>query len=493
MESLHDKCGIVGIYTRNPREKLEAEQNLLLSLAALQHRGQESAGIAVYDDEGSLFYHSGMGKVQEVFSNGYPDTFPLMRCGIGHVRYSTAGASSIENAGPFVVGEMHNPAASLALAHNGNIINTDVLRAWNPHHFTASTTDSEIIANLLLYDTGSSLRERLSNVIPRLRGAYTLTILAEGRLYAFRDPWGLRPLCIGYTSDSWVVASESCALDRIDAKFMRQVEPGELITIDEEGIQSEVMVPAAVARLCVFEPIYFADATSQLNGTATYSIRQEIGRELAREHLRRADYVVPVPETAIPAAIAYAEATGIPYEQLIIKNRYSDRTFIKPSQHERKKALAQKFSFVKTKIMGARLIIVDDSIVRGNTLQHLVTNLRRLGAREIHLLSSAPPLRYTCHFGIDIPKETELIAVGRDPQDIAEELNADSVGYLSLTGLNTALKNAHGLSQSSDSSLDCLDDLYCFSCMAQRGWPFRPQSSSKNRHVQIDLLPVAHA
>ncbi|GCE27616.1 amidophosphoribosyltransferase [Dictyobacter alpinus] len=489
MESLHDKCGVVGIYTRNPKAIHESEQHLLLSLAALQHRGQESAGIAIYNNEDTLFYRCGMGKVQEVFSDGYPDTFPPMKCGIGHVRYSTTGSSCIENAGPFVVRDDQGSIPPLALAHNGNIINTDVLRAWHPHYFTTSTTDSEIIASLLLHDTGHSMRERLMNIIPRLRGAYSLTILAEGKLYALRDPWGLRPLCVGYTDNTWIVASESCALDRIGATFIRQVDPGELITLDDEGMRSEVIATTPISRLCVLEPIYFADATSQLNGTVTYAIRQEIGRELAREYPRRADYVVPVPETSIPMAIAYADATNIPYEQLITRNRYSDRTFIKPTQNERLKALAQKFSFVKAKILGARLIIVDDSIVRGNTLKHLASHLRQLGAREIHLLSSSPPLRHTCHFGIDIPKETELIAAGRDTQEIAEELQVDSVGYLSLRGLNTALKNAHRTPLSSESSVDCLDEQYCFSCMALRGWPFRPQSRM-NTPLQADLLPV---
>lgn len=489
MESLHDKCGVVGIYTRHPQATRESERHLLLSLAALQHRGQESAGIALYDRNDTIFSYCGMGKVQEVFPTGYPATFPPMKCGIGHVRYSTTGSSTIENAGPFIVkDEERSIAQSLALAHNGNIMNTDVLRAWHPHYFTTSTTDSEIIAYLLLYAPGRSIRERVMSVIPRLRGAYSLTILAEGKLYALRDPWGLRPLCVGYTEHSWIVASESCALDRIGATFIRQIEPGEFITIDEEGIRSEVVASAPVSRLCVFEPIYFADATSQFQGTATYTIRQEIGRELAREHPRHADYIVPVPDTAIPMAIAYADATHIPYEQIITKNRYSDRTFIKPSHHERTTALAQKFSFVKTKIFGARLVIVDDSIVRGNTLKYLASHLRQLGAQEIHLLSSSPPLRHPCHFGIDIPQEIELVAAGRDTQEIAEILQVDSVGYLSLEGLNAALKNAQGLTQHDD----CLDAQYCFSCMAQRGWPFRPQGN-RNAPIQIDLLPVLPA
>lgn len=493
MESLHDKCGIVGVYARGPRGVPVSEQALLLSLAALQHRGQESAGIAVYTKEGFLFHQKGMGKVREVFSGGYPANFPTMKCGIGHVRYSTTGASCIENAGPFVVGAVRNPRTSLALAHNGNLINTDVLRAWYPQAFSTSTTDSEIIAYLLHTENGRSMRECLINVIPRLRGAYCLTILSEGKLYAFRDPWGLRPLCLGYTDESWIVASESCALDRVGATFIRQAKPGELITIDEEGLQSEIIAPAALPRLCVFETIYFADATSQLNGVDTYSMRQEFGRELAREHHRLADYVVPVPETAIPAAIGYADATGIPYEHAIMKNRDSDRTFLKPSQDERQKALAQKFSFVKSKIAGARLVIVDDSIVRGNTLRQLITSLRQQGAREIHLLSSAPPLRYACHFGIDIPEESELIAARpdlQDARDIAEELGADSLGYLSLAGLNTALKTAKGLPHSEEHSVDFLDDHYCYSCMAQRGWPFRLQSS-RSGQAQGTPLPLA--
>lgn len=491
MERLHDKCGVVGIYVRNIHVASDAEQDLILSLAALQHRGLESAGIAIYDEKSALFRQSGMGKVRDVFSNGYPDTFPAMQCGIGHVRYSTAGASCGENAGPFVVGTTDNPLAALALAHNGNIINIEELHSLYPQDFFDSTTDSEIIAFLLFFAPGLSLRERLLHTIPRLRGAYALTILADSKLYAFRDPWGLRPLCLGYTQNSWVVASESCALDRIQAQFIRQIEPGELITIDERGMRSEIIVPTALSRLCVFEPIYFAAATSRMNETDTYSVRQALGRELAQEHPRRGDYVVPIPETAIPAAIGYAAATGIPYEPIIIKNSGSDRTFIKPSQHERLDALQQKFSFVTSKIAGARLILVDDSIVRGNTVKYLVTSLRRFGAKEIHLLSSSPALRHPCRFGIDIPQVSELIAANQTLDAIAVELGVDSLGYLNLDGLSKALSFAEGTFHKDNQKSDCLDDHYCYSCMAPRGWPFRPQST-KNKQILIDPLPASH-
>ena len=490
MERLHDKCGVVGIYARSINAGPDAERDLILSLAALQHRGLESAGIAISDEKSALFRQSGMGKVRDVFSNGYPDTFPAMQCGIGHVRYSTAGASCSENAGPFVVGATDDPLAALALAHNGNIINIDELRSLYPQDFFDSTTDSEIIAFLLLFASGPSIRERLIHTIPRLRGAYALTILADGKLYAFRDPWGLRPLCLGYTQNSWIVASESCALDRVGAQFIRQVEPGELITIDDRGMHSEILVPTALPRLCVFEPIYFAAATSRVNETDAYSVRQALGRELAREHQRRADYVVPIPETAIPAAIGYAAATGIPYEPIIIKNSGSDRTFISPSQHERQDALRQKFSFVASKIAGARLILVDDSIVRGNTMKHLVTSLRHFGAKEIHLLSSSPPLRHPCQFGIDIPQASELIATNQTLDAIATELGVDSLGYLSLDGLSKALSFAKGTFHKDDQKSNFLDDHYCFSCMAQRGWPFRPQST-RNKQIHIEPLPTS--
>ncbi len=479
MERLHDACGVVGIYAQENAENIDVRHYLTLALTALQHRGQESAGMAVYDSEGKIVHRVGMGKVREVFSDT-GNTLPQTRCGIGHVRYSTTGSSCVENAGPFVVGQEHSYEA-IAVAHNGNLVNGPALREHLPQEVLSSTTDSEAIALLLLYAEGKALRERMIATFPLLRGAYSLVILAEGKLYAMRDPWGMRPLCMGRIGEHWIVASESCALDRIGATFVRKVEPGELITIDDQGMRSEILVKAPRKTLCVFEYIYFSDATTQLNGRYVYGVREALGRELAREHPAEADLVVPVPDSSIPAALAYATASGIPYGQAIIKNRYSDRTFIKPDQRLRQLEVDLKFNLVKPKIDGARLVIVDDSIVRGNTMKRLVAALRHQGAKEIHLRSSAPPLRHPCYFGIDIPQEAELIAAGRSVQEIAEYIGVDSLGYLSIAGLGRAITSVEGTtgeykshSYDDEKATNLLHSEFCYGCMATQGWPFNP-------------------
>src|SRR5437879_866438 len=451
MERLHDACGIVGIYTQvRDGKNIDVRRYITLALTALQHRGQESAGMAVYDSAGKIVHRVGMGKVREVFSDsgiGLPEA----TCGIGHVRYSTTGSSCVENAGPFVANNGSNHYQSIAVAHNGDLVNGAALREQLPSELLQSTTDSEAIAWMLMHADGSSLRERMITVFPLLRGSYSLVILAQGKLYAMRDPWGMRPLCLGRIGAHWVVASESCALDRMGADFIREVEPGELITIDERGLHSEVLLRVPRKSLCVFEYIYFSDATSQLNGHYVYDVREALGRELAQEHPVAADLVVPVPDSSIPSALGYATASGIPYGHAIIKNRYSDRTFIKPDQRLRQLEVDLKFNLVKPKIAGARLVIVDDSIVRGNTMKRLVAALRNQGAREIHLRSSSPPLRHPCYFGIDIPQEDVVIAANRSGQEVADYIGVDSLGYLSIAGLGRAISSAGG---GEDSSID---------------------------------------
>ncbi|HLX58834.1 MAG TPA: class II glutamine amidotransferase, partial [Ktedonobacteraceae bacterium] len=280
MERLHDACGVVGIFAKENGEDIDVSRYLTLALTALQHRGQESAGMAVYDHDGKVVSRVRMGKVREVFSDtgtGLPET----RCGIGHVRYSTTGSSCVENAGPFVVGEWRGQHETIAIAHNGNLVNGPALREQLPQEYLHSTTDSEVIALLLLHAQGPTLRERMIATYPKLRGAYSLVMLAEGKLYAMRDPWGIRPLCVGRIGDHWIVASESCAFDRVGANFARKVAPGELITIDEQGMRSEILASIPRKSLCVFEYIYFSDATSQLNGRYVYDVREALGRELA--------------------------------------------------------------------------------------------------------------------------------------------------------------------------------------------------------------------
>ncbi len=474
MEKLHDACGVVGIFAKDNGTSIDVRHYLTLALTALQHRGQESAGMAVYDHDARLVSRVSMGKVREVFSDtgtGLPET----RCGIGHVRYSTTGSSCVENAGPFVVGEWRGQQETIAVAHNGNLVNGPALREALPQENLHSTTDSEAIALLLLQAQGPTLRERMIATFPQLRGAYSMVMLADGKLYAMRDPWGMRPLCIGRIDDNWIVASESCAIDRIGANFEREVEPGELITIDEQGMHSEILVTIPRKALCVFEYIYFSDATSQFNGRYVYDVREALGRELAREHPVEADIVIPVPDSSIPAALGYATASGIPYGQAIIKNRYSDRTFIKPDQRLRQLEVDLKFNMVKPKIQGKRLVIVDDSIVRGNTMKRLVAALRHQGAKEIHLRSSSPPLRHPCYFGIDIPQENELIAAGRTVAEIAAYIDVDSLGYLSITGLGRAIDSSNGSQRLDDARANAaLHSEFCYGCMAKQGWPYDP-------------------
>lgn len=478
MERLRDACGVVGIYSPRQNRSLDVRRYLTLALTALQHRGQESAGMAVYDSTGLIVHRVGMGKVREVFHDS-GTSLPETDCGIGHVRYSTTGSSCVENAGPFVMGSRKGEYDGIALAHNGNLSNNSTLQQMIPQDELGSTTDSEVMAYLLLHAEGKSFRERMIATFPLLRGAYSLVVLNEGKLYAMRDPWGMRPLCIGRIGESWIVASESCALDRTGATYIRKVEPGELITIDEQGMRSEQLVKLPRQSLCVFEYIYFSDATSRINGRYTYTVRETLGRELAREYPVEADLVVPVPDSSIPAALGYAAESGIPYGQAIIKNRYSDRTFIKPDQRLRQLEVDLKYNLVQPKVEGARLIIVEDSIVRGNTMKRLVSALRNRGVKEIHLRSSSPPLRHPCYFGIDIPQEEELIAAGRSIQEVADYMGVDSLGYLSLSGLGHAI-NAAGEVPSDPAEHDGIEMLhreFCYGCMSKEGWPYDPMAS----------------
>jgi amidophosphoribosyltransferase len=486
MERLHDACGVVGIYTgveAHNNERIDVRRYLTLALTSLQHRGQESAGMAVYDEQGRIASRVGMGKVREVFADsgtGLPET----RCGIGHVRYSTTGSSCVENAGPFVVG---GSPAEIAVAHNGDLVNGQELRALFPQEALHSTTDSEAMALLLLHAEGATLRERMLTTFPRLRGSYSLVVLAEGRLYAMRDPWGMRPLSIGRIGEHvWIVASESCAFDRIGATCLREVAPGELITIDDNGLRTERLVRIPRQALCVFEYIYFSDATSQLDGRFVYNVREALGRELALEHPVAADMVIPVPDSSIPAALGYAQTSGIPFGQAIIKNRYSDRTFIKPDQRLRTLEIDLKFNMVRPKIEGKRLIVVDDSIVRGNTMKRLVAALRHQGVKEIHLRSSSPPLRHPCYFGIDIPQRDELVAAGRTVQQVADYIGVDSLGYLSLPGLGRAIHSASYAAELDDATARAfLHSEFCYGCMETQGWPFDPEQARTARPVEF--------
>ncbi len=468
---LHDACGIVGIY--DPNYQIDVNQYLVLALTALQHRGQESAGIAVTDPNGSIATVIGMGKARDVFAGG-TGSLPHTACGIGHVRYSTTGSSCVENAGPFVVGPYGRLFDQLDIAHNGNVVNVEALREQLPASGVElrSSTDSEIIAALLMVASGQTLGKRLRTVAPLLHGAYSLVILSEGRLYGLRDPWGMRPLALGKLGDGYILASETCAFDRVGATYVRDLDPGELVTIDQHGVHSEHFVRESRRALCVFEYIYFSDATSTLEEREVYSTREALGRELAREHPADADLVTPVPETAIPFALAFARESGIPYAEAMISSRYADRSFIKPDQRLRKLEIDLKFNFISSKVEGKRLVLIDDSIVRGNTLKILIAALRRKGATAVHVRIGSPPLKNPCYFGVDIPSQEDLIASTRTVDEVRTYLGADSLGYLSLAGLGRAL-GAHGNPARAE---DYLYRRFCFGCLEQHGYPFDPTS-----------------
>lgn len=465
-EAIHDHCGIVGIYDQT--RQLDIPRYLVIAMMALQHRGQESAGVALLLENGEIFNHSDMGRVRDVFPKGTED-LPTTNCGIGHVRYSTTGSSCVENAAPFVLRPNRRMVFDpVAIAHNGNVVNADELRAEVRDIVWQSETDSEVIAALLLRAPGESFAHRLRHVAPRLNGAYSLVLLSEGKLYGLRDPYGMRPLSLGKLGDGWILASETCAFDRVGATFVRDLEPGELVTIDEQGLRSEFFLRRSRRGLCVFEFVYFSDATSMLDARSVYEVREEMGRQLVHEHPVEADLVVPVPLTAIPMALGYAEASGLPYAEPIIASRYADRSFIKPDQRLRQMEVDLKFNIVRSKIDGKRLVIVDDSLVRGNTLLILIKALRRAGAKEVHMRIATPPIRHPCYFGIDIPTETELIAHSNTIEEIRQFIGADTLGYLSLASLGRATTGA----ETGPAAEANLRHRFCYGCMDARGYPF---------------------
>jgi amidophosphoribosyltransferase len=406
-------------------------------LYALQHRGQESAGICTADGE-SLRNLTGMGLVSQVFHER-----DLAKLGgnlaIGHTRYSTTGGSRAENAQPLVV---NSDRGSLALAHNGNLVNVDEIRAevLQSGVRPRTSTDSELVAHLIAHAPGNDWLSRMRHALARLSGAFCLVMLTSERAYVARDPWGIRPLVLGRLSDGWAVASESCALDTIGAQLIREVAPGELLAIGPDGIHSEQFCsPLPQRAACSFEYIYFARPDSLIDGQLVYASRERMGEELAREHPVEADFVMPVPDSATPAAIGFARAAGLPYREGLVKNRYIGRTFIQPQQSQREFGVDLKFNPLPEVLRDQRIALVDDSIVRGTTTPRIVAMLRRAGAAEVHLRICAPPIRYACHLGVDTAPEQTLIANSHSVAEIRELVGADSLGYLSLDGLVRAV------------------------------------------------------
>lgn len=402
------------------------------ALFALQHRGQESSGIATTSGDG-IWLHTGMGLVSHVFDEAALSRLPGT-IAIGHNRYSTAGSSRLANAQPMVV---QGSLGKIALAHNGNIVNALPLRQElieKGYHFTTST-DSEVIAYLILDSPGSDWVEKISHAMQRLRGAYSLVILTNDKLIGVRDPMGVRPLCQGKLDGGWVLASESCALDHIGAGLLREVEPGEIVVVDSNGVRTYQGVVPTRRALCVFEYIYFARPDSTIGSRLLYRTREAMGRRLAQEYPVEADLVIGVPDSATVAAHAYSKESGIPFAEGLLKNRYVGRTFIQPDQKIRELGVGIKFNPLKEILAGKRLVVVDDSIVRGTTTPHVISLLRKAGAKEIHMRVCAPPICYPCFFGVDMATRWELIAARKTIPEIREFIGADSLGYLSLDGL----------------------------------------------------------
>ncbi len=438
-ESPHEACGVVGVYAPGH----DVARIAFYGLFALQHRGQESAGIATATGR-RIHLHTSLGLVSQSFRESDLERLEG-HIAIGHTRYSTTGSTLLQNAQPML---SRNGDLELALGHNGNVINALELRQelqeWGC--VFVSTTDTEVIAHLLAWAPGEEWPEKVSYMMRRLQGAYSLVVITKDTLMGIRDPHGVRPLCIGKLNGGWVIASESCALDHVGAQYLREVDPGEAVIIDKEGFTSvqcagELPRPAP----CVFEHIYFARPDSILGGTLAYASRQSMGAQLAREHPVEADVVIGIPDSATAAAVGFAQESGIPYSEGLVKNRYVGRTFIEPDQRLRDLGVRMKFNPLLEVISGRRVIIVDDSIVRGTTTPHVVSLVRRAGAREVHVRVCAPPIRFPCHFGVDMATRRELLAANNTVEEIRRFIGADSLGYLSMEGL---LKSVGGSSQS---------------------------------------------
>lgn len=429
----HEACGVCGLFAPG----LDAARMAFFALYALQHRGQESAGICTAE-HGIAHIHKGLGLVSQIFNE---DNLRTLKgsLAIGHNRYSTTGSGSrLTNAQPYLIETALGP---LGIAHNGNLTNTPELRRELLQRGVGltSSSDSEVITQMLAGATGETWAARIQDFMTRARGAYALTILTKDAIYAARDPWGFRPLCLGRLNGSgWVVASESCALGTIDAAFEREIAPGEIVRLDRDGLKSWQTEPAQTSALCIFEYVYFARPDSIIEGCSVHGVRRKMGAELAREHPVDADMVIGVPDSATAHAIGYAAESGIPYGEGLIKNRYIGRTFIQPDERLRRRKVALKYNPLPD-LSGQRIVLVDDSIVRGTTSGPIVALLRHAGAQEIHMRVASPPIRYPCFMGVDMATQEELIAARKSIDEIAAHIHADTLGYLSLAGMQRAV------------------------------------------------------
>ncbi len=433
-EKPREACGIFGAYTPSDEAALLARDGIF----ALQHRGQESAGIAASNGT-ELNVEADMGLVAQVFARDDLTTLPG-HLAIAHTRYSTTGSNRIQNAQPLMA---YGPRGALAVGHNGNVINAMVLREFcrdeYGSEFTGST-DSEVIAELFAKTPGDNWFDVSDQVMSMLSGAYSLIMMTKHELIAIRDPLGVRPLCLGKIGEGWVFASETAALDSLGATFERELEPGEVMIVNREGVANWVWPRAAIAhKMCIFEQIYFARPDSLLNGSLAYENRRRMGEIAFRENPIDADLVIGIPDSSTPHAAGFASAANIPYAEGLVKNRYVGRTFIQPDQKMRDMGVKKKFNAMKQVIGGKRVIVVDDTIVRSTTIRHVVRMLRDAGASEVHVRVAAPPIKSTCHFGVDMATMDQLIAANNTVEEICEIIEADSLCYLSLEGLEEAV------------------------------------------------------
>jgi amidophosphoribosyltransferase len=432
-DHFHDHCGVFGLFGHEEASKL-----VYLGLYALQHRGQESAGI-VSSDGGELYLHRAMGEVEEIFTPAVLNTLPG-NLAIGHTRYSTAGDKALLNAQPIMI---DCNKGKVALGHNGNLTNAAEWRRKLEHRGSIFQTnsDTEVIVHLLARSQARNLSGALGDALNQVEGAYSLLVLTPDELYAVRDPRGFRPLNLGKLGDAWLVASETCAFDLLNAQYVREIEPGEMVRISRGGIESIRFAPEKPHQQCIFEHVYFSRPDSIIFGRSVNESREALGRLLAQEHPVDADIVVPVPDSGVPAAVGYALESGIPFRMGLIRNHYIGRTFIEPSQAIRNFGVKLKLNPIRGLIEGKRVILVDDSLVRGTTSRKIVRMVREVGAKEVHVRISCPPTISPCYYGVDTPTREELIASSSTPEQICKFLGADSLGYVSLANLKRAVND----------------------------------------------------
>lgn len=457
MDKLQEECGVFGCYSNS---SFDASSVTYYGLYSLQHRGQESAGIAVYTGE-EIKVQKGMGLVSEVFSREKLNALDGSSA-IGHVRYSTTGNSDVKNAQPLDAGTKLGP---LSISHNGNIVNADVLRDLleETGRLFQTSSDSEVILNLIARAYKKGLPEAVSDAANTIQGSYAIILLSNDCIVGARDRNGIRPLCIGKLDDAWIFSSESCALDTVGAEFVRDVKPGEIVIADKDGLHSVNNMERTSCQTCSFEYIYFARPDSIIDEIDVYEMRSRSGEILYDESPVEADIVTGVPDSGIPAAVGYSKKSGIPYEVTLIKNKYVGRTFITPSQKLRERAVNVKLNVMKNSVKGKRVVLIDDSVVRGTTSRKLVEMYREAGASEIHLRVASPPVAYPCYFGIDTPYRSELLGSEGSIEAMNKIIGADSLGYISRKGLISSLGGQE------DFCIGCFTGVYPVAAQIGRG------------------------